>query len=218
VAACPLRAVLAILLSIAAGYLLGSIPFGLIFGRLAGVDVRQHGSKNIGATNVWRVCGAKFGLPVFVLDAGKGVAAVLLAQWLAARFGGDPQWAGIAGAMACVLGHSFPVWLKFKGGKGVATSLGVLLAMLPVESVAAFALWGVLLYLTRYVSVASIFASLSLGLFAAIAQWLGYGRGWPYVGFAVVAGILVVVRHKANIQRLLAGTESRLGKKKEASS
>jgi acyl phosphate:glycerol-3-phosphate acyltransferase len=208
--------VLAILLSLVAGYLLGSIPFGLLFGRFAGVDVREHGSKNIGATNVWRVCGAKFGLPVFILDAGKGVGAVLLGQWLAWRFEGNPQWAAIAGAMACVLGHSFPAWLKFKGGKGVATSLGVLLAMIPVESVSAFAVWGLVFYTSRYVSLASIVAAASLGIFAAAAQLLGWGRGWPYAGFAIFAGVLVIVRHKANIQRLLAGTENRFGKKKEA--
>lgn len=206
---------LAILLSIAAGYLLGSIPFGLIFGRMAGLDIRQHGSKNIGATNVWRVCGAKFGLPVFVLDVGKGIAGVLLGQWLAVRFAGDWQWSGIGAALGCLLGHSFPVWLGFKGGKGVATSLGVLGAMLPVESLSAFAVWGLVLFLSRYVSVASMVAAVCLGLFAVIAQSLGYGRGWPYAGFAVLAAILVVVRHKGNIQRLRAGTERRIGQKKE---
>lgn len=205
---------LVILLSIAAGYLLGSVPFGLLAGRLKGLDIREHGSRNIGATNVWRVCGAKFGLPVFVLDAAKGVGAVLLGHWLAVRLGGNAAWAGIGGAMGCVLGHNFPVWLKFKGGKGVATSLGVLLAMLPIESLSAFGIWFVVLFLSRYVSVASIAAASSLGLLAVIFQFLGHGRGWPYAGFAMAAAVLVVVRHRANIQRLLAGTESRFGKKK----
>jgi glycerol-3-phosphate acyltransferase PlsY len=208
--------VLAILLSIVAGYVLGSVPFGLLAGKLKGVDVREHGSRNIGATNVWRVCGAKFGFPVFLLDAGKGVAAVLLARWLAARFVGDPAWASIAGAVACILGHSFPVWLKFKGGKGVATSLGALLTMLPYEGLAAFAVWVLVFLASRYVSLASIVAAAALSVFAVAAQWMNWGRGWPYAGFAIFAGVLVIVRHKSNIQRLLAGTESRFGKKKEA--
>jgi glycerol-3-phosphate acyltransferase PlsY len=204
----------AILLSIAVGYLLGSVPFGYLIARLKGVDVREHGSKNIGATNVWRVCGAKFGLPVFLFDAAKGVAAVYAGHWLAARDGVDAAWPSIAAAMACILGHSFPVWLKFKGGKGVATSLGVLLALLPWEGLAAFLVWVLVFAVSRYVSLASIAAAVGLPIFAIGAQLTGWGRGWPYAGFATVIGILVVIRHKSNIQRLLAGTESRFGKKK----
>jgi glycerol-3-phosphate acyltransferase PlsY len=207
---------LAILLSIVAGYLLGSVPFGLLIARLKGIDIREHGSKNIGATNVWRVCGAKFGLPVFLLDAGKGVAAVLLGSWLAVRFSGDAAWASVAAAVACVLGHSFPVWLKFKGGKGVATSLGVLLAMLPMEGLISFGVWVAVFLTSRYVSLASIAAAVALPILAVIAQLTGWGHGWPCAGFALFAGLLVVVRHKANIQRLLAGTELRAGQKKEA--
>ena len=206
---------LAIILSVVAGYLLGSVPFGFLIARLKGIDIREHGSKNIGATNVWRVCGRKFGLPVFLLDALKGVATVFLSRWLAVHFSGDVSWAPIAGAMACVLGHSFPVWLKFKGGKGVATSLGVLLALLPLEALVAFLVWLAVFFSSRYVSLASIAAAVALPLFAAVAQAFGWGHGWPCVGFAAVVGALVIVRHKTNIQRLRAGTENRFGSKKK---
>ncbi len=206
---------LAIILSVVGGYLLGSVPFGLLIARLKGIDIREHGSKNIGATNVWRVCGRKYGLPVFLLDAAKGVAAVFLARWLAVYFSGDVAWAGIAGALACVLGHSFPVWLNFKGGKGVATSLGVLLSLLPWEGLGAFVVWLVVFFASRYVSLASIAAAAGLVVLAIVSQLLGWGHGWPTVGFAVVVAALVIVRHKANIQRLLAGTENRFGRKKK---
>jgi acyl phosphate:glycerol-3-phosphate acyltransferase len=204
----------AILLSLSAGYLLGSIPFGLLVAQLKGIDIRQHGSGNIGATNVWRVCGWRHGLPVFVLDVLKGMAAVYASRWIAARFGGDASWAGIAAAMACILGHSFPVWLGFKGGKGVATSLGVFTGLMPLPSLAALAVWGVAFKATGYVSLASILAAVALPTFAAGAQYAGWGCGWPAVAFAAAAGVLVIVRHRANIQRLRAGTENRFTRKK----
>ena len=203
----------AILLSLLAGYVLGSVPFGLLVSRMKGVDIRQHGSGNIGATNVWRVCGWRCGLPVFVLDVLKGVAAVLIAQWLAIRLDGDPAWAGIAAATACILGHSFPIWLRFKGGKGVATSLGVLFGLMPLVSLGVLLLWAIVFKTSGYVSLASIVAALALPLLAGGAQCAGRGYGWPCVGFAVIAALLVLVRHRSNIQRLRAGTESRFGKK-----
>ena len=119
-------------------YFLGSIPFGLIIGKLRGIDVRAHGSGNIGATNVWRVLGPKWGSLTFLLDAAKGFFAVSLAQQIAWRQAAPPAledqylaYAGVFAALACILGHSFPVWLKFKGGKGVATSLGVIIGLMP---------------------------------------------------------------------------------------
>jgi glycerol-3-phosphate acyltransferase PlsY len=204
----------AILASLIAGYSLGSIPFGLLVARLKGVDIRQEGSRNIGATNVWRVCGWRYGLPVFVLDVLKGLGAVLVSRWIAARLGEDAAWAGIAAAMACILGHSFPVWLRFKGGKGVATSLGVFTGLMPLPSLAALLLWGLVFKATGYVSLASIVAAVSLPLFAAGAQVAGRGPGWPAVGLVGVAAVLVVARHRGNIQRLHAGTENRFGRKK----
>lgn len=216
-------------------YLLGSVPFGLIAGRMAGVDIRQHGSGNIGATNVWRVLGRKWGLPVFVLDVGKGLVAAVLAKTLAShwpitiplphmhtetvvlemRYAGV---GGVIGAMCAILGHNFPIWLRFKGGKGVATSLGVLFGLMPLASTLTFLTWGIVLKLTRYVSVASIIGALSLPLWALLSFIvpLPYGlRGELYFYFTVVATTLLIIRHIPNIKRLLAGTEQRMGQKKE---
>lgn len=207
----------AILLSLLAGYLLGSVPFGLLVARLKGVDIRQHGSGNIGATNVWRVCGWCFGLPVFVLDVVKGVVSVLVARWIATRLHGDSVcivWAGVAAATACILGHSFPIWLGFKGGKGVATSLGALAGLMPLVSLGVLLLWAIVFKASGYVSLASIVAAVALPLLAGGAQFAGWGYGWPCVGFSAIAALLVVVRHRGNIQRLRAGTESRFGKNK----
>ena len=204
---------IAILLSLICGYLLGSVPFGLIAGRLHGVDVREHGSKNIGATNVWRVCGRKYGLPVFFLDAAKGAASVWIGNAIAVRGGGDAAWCMVVGGMACVLGHSFPVWLKFKGGKGVATSLGAIIGLMWKVSLIVFGLWAILFAITRYVSLASIVAAAAFPIVAFL-----FGARGPMLGFAVIAAALVIVRHKSNIQRLLAGTEKRFGGKKETSS
>ena len=205
---------LALALSLIASYFLGSVPFGLLAARVKGVDIRKHGSGNIGATNVWRVCGWRYGLPVFVLDVIKGVAAVWLSRWIAVKFSGDAAWAGIVGAMACIIGHSFPVWLGFKGGKGVATSLGVFLGLMPVPSLIALALWFVVFKMSGYVSLASIVAAVALPAAAIIMQFTDWRHGWPVSGFAAVVGLLVIVRHRSNIARLRAGTENRFGRKK----
>ena len=204
---------IAILLSLLGGYFLGSVPFGLIAGKLRGIDIREHGSRNIGATNVWRVCGWKFGLPVFVLDAAKGIIAVRLGHWAAAQFGGAADWCMVAGGMACILGHSFSIWLRFSGGKGVATSLGAIIGLLPIVSAIIFGLWAILFALTRYVSLASIIAAAAFPVTAFF-----FHVSPPILGFAVVSAILVIARHKGNIQRLLAGTERRFGSKKEVAS
>ena len=205
---------LALALSLIGSYLLGSVPFGLLAAKCKGVDIRRHGSGNIGATNVWRVCGWRCGLPVFVLDVVKGVAAVWLARWLVVRFGGDAAWTAIGAAMACVIGHSFPVWLGFKGGKGVATSLGVFLGLMWLPSLIALLVWIVIFKMSGYVSLASIFAAFVLPAAAMAMQFTNWKYGWPVSGFAVVAGLLVIVRHRANIARLRAGTENRFGRKK----
>lgn len=204
---------LAIVLSILTGYLLGSIPFGYVAARCKGIDIRKHGSGNIGATNVWRVCGLKYGLPVFALDVLKGVAAVLLARWLAVRFSSDPAWTGIIAAMTCILGHSFPVWLGFGGGKGVATSLGVFLALLPIPSSVALAVWALVFKASGYVSLASIVAAVALPATALALQFTSRPHGWPVSGFAVVIGLLIIARHRSNMSRLRAGTENRFGRK-----
>lgn len=215
-------------------YLLGSIPSGLLISRSQGIDVREHGSRNIGATNVWRTMGRKWGLLAFFCDAFKGWLAVILGCWLAAhwsyevplprgKIGVDHlarDYAGIAAACGCVLGHNFPIWLRFKGGKGVATSLGVIVGMMPVVSVIILAIWAVVLKLTRYVSLASIIAAVSLPAIVVALMFLGPSRGWAavngwgYFYFSVAAALLVVKRHVPNIKRLLAGTELRMGEAK----
>ena len=175
--------------------------------------------------------GKKWGLPTFLLDLAKGLVAVMVGKWLAINWGVavplphgqsridflDPSIAGIAAAMAVIIGHNFPVWLKFKGGKGVATSLGVLFGLMPVASTVTFLVWGIVVKITRYVSMASIIAALSLPLTVLVLFMvpLPIGmRGWPYFYFTVVAALLLVLRHRANIMRLIAGTESRLGVEK----
>ncbi len=211
------------------GYLCGSIPFGLLVGRLKGIDVRKAGSGNIGATNVGRVLGRGFGMAVFGLDVAKGLLPVILAgRWLVpAAAGGGPQGAlashylmWVAVALACILGHVFPVWLGFKGGKGVATSLGALLGIYPffaVPGLVALGMWGVVVAVTRYVSAASVAGAVTFPIVFAMAahlragQWGGWDRLWPMYAFAILIAVLVVYRHRSNLQRLLAGTESKIG-------
>jgi glycerol-3-phosphate acyltransferase PlsY len=209
-------------------YLLGSLPFGLIVGRIKGIDIRQHGSGNIGATNVWRVLGKGWGLFTFALDFGKGLAAVLLAEWITRHWSVtialphdhtrvedfDPAAAGIAAAVACILGHNFPVWLGFKGGKGVATSLGVIGGLMPVACVVIFLVWVAVLKISRYVSLASIIAALSLPIVVVILLFGGWMHSWAHFYFAVVATLMVIIRHRSNIHRLITGTENRFGKPK----
>ena len=190
------------LAAILVGYLLGSIPFGLVLTRLAGLgDIRTIGSGNIGATNVLRTGNRALAAATLLLDIGKGAVAVLLGR----HFG--PEVAALAGGSALV-GHLFPVWLRFKGGKGVATGLGVLLAASLFTGVATCASWILIALLTRYSSLAALVASALAPLFAwlqgeALTAWL-----------AAAMAVLVYFRHLANIRRLLGGTESKIGAKR----
>ena len=182
------------------GYLLGSIPFGLVFTRAAGLgDIRRVGSGNIGATNVLRAGGKALAAATLLADGGKGAAAVLLAGW--AWGPAAAAWAGLA----AVLGHLFPVWLRFRGGKGVATGLGVLLAAAPLAGAVACAVWLAMAKLGRRSSLAGLAAFVA----APVAAWAVYGAGRGWLALAVAA--LVFARHHANIRRLLAGTEPRIG-------
>ena len=208
-----------------ASYLLGSIPSGLLISKSQGLDVRAHGSKNIGATNVWRVMGKKWGLLAFVCDTAKGWLAVRLGVWMAGHFSTTEHllhgktaphvlphdYAGITAALGCILGHNFPVWLRFKGGKGVATSLGVIIGMMPLAALLTFMVWGVVFKISRYVSLASIVAAVVLPVIVIAMFFLGWIHGWANFYFAVAAAALVIKRHTANIQRLRAGTELRFG-------
>ncbi|WP_134724295.1 glycerol-3-phosphate 1-O-acyltransferase PlsY [Paracoccus luteus] len=182
------------------GYLLGSVPFGIVITRALGLgDLRAIGSGNIGATNVLRTGHKGAALATLILDSGKGAIAVLLARWLA----GDA--AALVAGGAAFMGHLFPVWLGFRGGKGVATFLGTTLALFPALGVMACALWLATAAITRISSLSALVAAAGAPVFALI---------WGLRGLAAVTlfmAVLIVVRHRANIQRLLAGTEPRIG-------
>ena len=200
-------------------YLLGGVPFGLLLGRLKGLDIRQHGSGNIGATNVGRVCGRGWGICCFILDGGKGLLAVLVAIGLAPRLQLEPDVAGITAAAGTVVGHIFSVYLKFKGGKGVATAAGAMLGLAPWAILIGLAVWLVVLAIWRYVGLASIAAAVALPLAALALNQAGRGPllSPPVVIVLAMLATLTVVRHKSNIRRMLAGTEPKLGQtRKEA--
>lgn len=203
VPALALRAVAAAL----AAFLLGALPWGLWIGlRVRGVDVRQHGSGNLGATNVYRTLGPALGWTVFALDVAKGVAGVVVCAWIAddALPGGRGTW-GAVGALAAVLGHVFTPFAGWKGGKGVATSLGVVLAMAPLASALGFAAFVLLLTVSRRISVGSITGALVLPVLLWVVPATRAGTAPALVG--TVLAVLVLVRHVPNMRRLLAGTE-----------
>lgn len=187
-----------LLAGMALAYLVGSIPFGLILTRIAGLgDIRAIGSGNIGATNVLRTGNKKLALATLILDGGKGAVAVAVA-W---RFGPDMA---VMAAVGCMIGHCFPVWLKFKGGKGVATALGIWLTLVPVVGAAACAIWLITAFTTKYSSLSAL---LAVALAPAIA-WYAAGLQFAEVGAAIA--VLVWIRHHENIRRLLNGTESKI--------
>ncbi len=204
---------------VAFAWFCGSLPFGYWAGLLKGIDVRKHGSGNIGATNVIRVLGKKIGIPVFILDALKGFAPVLLASWwMTHKEGASINAASLVAvlcAAASVLGHMFTFWLGFKGGKGVATTAGAMLGLAPELLLVGVLTWFVVVYTTRYVALASMAAGFAMPAAGAIIMAI---RGsWNYVilVFGIVIALLVLIRHRSNISRMLAGTENRFGAKKE---
>ncbi|HEX6040788.1 glycerol-3-phosphate 1-O-acyltransferase PlsY [Longimicrobium sp.] len=197
-------------LFVALSYLLGAVPASYIAGRMArGIDLREHGSGNLGATNTFRVLGAKVAAPVMIFDILKGTFPVVaFTQWDAPR--ADARWALAYGA-AAIVGHVFSIYMRFKGGKGVATSAGVFLGLAPVALAAGVATWLVVLKMGRMVSAASILAALVVGVMLLVTPVrLEETR---YLGFAVVA--FVIFAHRSNISRILKGTEPRFGKGKE---
>jgi glycerol-3-phosphate acyltransferase PlsY len=186
------------------GYLLGSIPFGLVLTRSAGLgDIRAIGSGNIGATNVLRTGNRKLAAATLLLDGLKGTAAVLIAGMF------DPAAALVAG-LGAFLGHIFPVWLGFRGGKGVATFLGILVAIHWPTFLVCAAIWIAMAYAFRFSSLAALTASIATPLILLVA-----GLGWPTVAVVAAMTVLLVAKHHENIGRLLAGTESRIGAKSE---
>jgi acyl phosphate:glycerol-3-phosphate acyltransferase len=198
------------------GYLLGSFPAGYFAGRLAGADVQKAGSGNIGATNVLRVLGKKWGYPVFLIDAFKGFAAVRVAfilvnYWPAAK--PYAEYIAILAAIMSVAGHSFPVWLKFKGGKGVATSAGALVGLVPLAVPFVMLVWFVVFEISRYVSLASVVAAIALPIIVTLlARWNVVDTA-AFIYFSVIIMLLVLWRHRSNLSRLLHGTEQRFRRK-----
>ena len=220
------------------GYLIGSIPTGYLVGREHGIDIREHGSGNIGATNVLRVLGKKPGIFVFACDALKGFFAAwifrpsvqvtvnpsfssdpveaglsnALSNVLADSIRADLQWLPVIAALACILGHNFPIWLKFRGGKGIATTAGVLLGLMPLAVAAAGVIWAAVFFTLRYVSVASLAAAAALPIAVGLLWRVGRADAALFA-FSLVAAALAFWRHRSNIQRLIAGTEPRFTKK-----
>ena len=195
-----------------ASYLIGSIPAGYIAGRIVGIDIRTVGSGNIGATNVTRVLGKRYGYPVFIVDFLKGFAAVGMSIMIAKRtqpVSIPSELFGVVGAVACVLGHSFPVWLGFKGGKGVAASAGALFGLMPFVALIAVAVWLIIFYLTRYVSVASMTAALAVPITMLGMMFLGETGGTTLLYFSICLAAVVIFRHRSNLSRLVRGTEPR---------
>lgn len=189
-------------------YLLGSLPIGLCIGKVVkGIDVRHFGSGNIGASNVWRTLGPGWGIVVFLLDVAKGLAPTLYAHSIPRH----AVWLPVATGLLAVLGHNFSPFLKFKGGKGVATTLGVAFGLSWLAALIAFAVWGVALAITRYISFSSMIGTM-VGSFLI---WQFNGREWPYGVFAILASVFVIFTHRSNIGRLRAGTERRVGRKTE---
>ncbi|MBN1556929.1 MAG: glycerol-3-phosphate 1-O-acyltransferase PlsY [Lentisphaerae bacterium] len=195
-------------LALPAAYLLGAVPFGWLIGRARGVDVRRAGSGNIGATNVFRTVGKPWGILAFACDALKGYLAVRAVPALAAALTHThpPAWLPVACACAAVAGHNWPVYLRFRGGKGVATSAGALLGLAPLLVAGGLLTWLVLFLATRFVSLASMLTAAAV----AAASWFRYPDGPHLVPAAfTLLAVLTLWRHKANIRRLLNGTEHR---------
>ena len=187
-------------------YLIGSIPFGfLIVKAVKGIDVRTQGSGNIGMTNVWRVAGAKWGIVTLALDILKGVAAI----WIAGHFDPGDELLKVICGLTALLGNVFPIFLKFKGGKGIGISVGIFFSLLPMESAAGVAVFLVLLLLFRMVSLGSLLGATTMMTYALFTQ----GLNW-FSGLAIAATLVIWWTHRQNIKRILNGTENKIGKKK----
>ena len=219
-------------------FLAGSIPFGLLIAKAKGVNIREHGSGNIGATNVLRVVGKPYGIACLILDLLKGLIPTMVGISLFTYTGDTnpmaiealsgyaielPQMKAqilqIVTALAAVLGHNYSPWIGFKGGKGIATSGGVLIALMPAAIVILLAIWAILFWSTKYVSIASMGASICLPILTLFGSWY-HGKlqagTWnkPLFVFSIIIALLAVWRHRSNIKSLINGTENKFGKKK----
>ena len=189
-------------------YFVGATPFGFLAGKMKGIDIREHGSGNIGATNVLRVLGKPVGITVLVLDVMKGLLPVLLAKLVS-----DSSLVHIATAMASILAHNYTFWLGFKGGKGIATTGGAILMIMPWALIAAVLGWIIVLKISRYVSLASIAAALLIPLTLVVENLITGTWDWPIFGFGLFVCLLAIWKHRSNIGRLLRGEENRFSKK-----
>jgi acyl-phosphate glycerol 3-phosphate acyltransferase len=199
------------ILIIVVSYLVGAIPFGYLIARWKGIDIQKQGSGNIGATNVGRVLGRRFGLLAFGFDFCKGVVPTACAVWLGGEQGASSNLLGVAAGMATILGHMFPVYLRFRGGKGVATGAGVVLVLAPMAAFGALVIFAACILVSRYVSLASMVAALSLCVFDLVFSPAAWAMDQlPVTLFCIVAAGLVIFRHRGNIQRLLDGTEHQI--------
>jgi glycerol-3-phosphate acyltransferase PlsY len=195
-------------------YLLGGIPFGLIISRLFGVkDIRSHGSGNIGATNVWRVVGARAAVWVYIGDIGKGIIAVAVARYWANSFGTTflpTDTFLVVCALAAVLGHLFPLYLRFKGGKGVNTALGGMIMLLPLETLAGFVIFVIVVAASRFISLGSMAGGVGfLGVVAAEKYLMARDMAAIYVYLAGTLAALIIITHRQNIRRIIDGKENR---------
>lgn len=198
-----------------AAYFIGSVPFGYLIARRAGLrDIRTQGSGNIGAANVARVVGTGAGTATLLLDAAKGFFAV----WLAARVTGWSATWMIVAALGAILGHTYPLWLGGRGGRGVATAAGAFVLICWPAVFAAVAIWGVVLAAWRYVSLASVFAAAALPIFTYLLYAPGHAPSRAVSIGTTLASLLIIFRHRENLERLVAGTEARIGTSRRASS
>jgi len=210
------------LIALVIGYFFGAFQTGYIYGKLHGIDIREHGSGNAGATNTLRTLGFKAGAITFAGDCLKSVIAILLVTYFfGTGFAGDARVLGLYAGLGAVLGHNFPFYLKFKGGKGIACTAGVVFAVCPQAVPACLAVFVLCLWLTKYVSLGSILMAALFIIQVVEFNMLGV-LGLPaeniieYDILAIIFGVMAIWRHKANIERLLAGTENKVGSKKEA--
>ena len=197
-------------------YLLGSFPAGYILGKLGGIDIRQVGSGNVGATNVTRVLGKRFGYPVFVVDFTKGLVAVLTAVAITKATRASPAFTDLCVAIATffsVIGHSYSLWLRFSGGKGVATSLGCLFGINWMAAIVICIVWLVIFQMTKYVSLASVAAAITLPIVVAVTLFFKQLQSPILLYFSLCLAAIIVLRHRSNLSRLVKGTEPRFARK-----
>ena len=212
--------IISYIVGIIISYLIGGIPFGYLIAVAKGIDIRTQGSGNIGATNVGRVLGKKYGLIIFILDMLKGFIAVFFVPALVSSAVNIPTTTDNLLVILCgfcaVFGHAFPVYLKFKGGKAVATSFGVFIWLVPISIAIAFGVWLLTVIVTRYVSLGSIIGSLSLVGAIVVVVNSPFGDNVYLTAMSVAVAILIIARHTSNIQRIIAGTEKKVFSKEDS--